>query len=195
MARGQACGADCKSWAIPASAARWCASCPTIRFLPRITASTAKPSRRRLRELAYLNKGLKITFIDERAKEDQRETRLLLRGRYRRLMSNISTRDKTPLHDRAHPAGGQKGRCWSAPWPCSIPTLTPRSSCSAMSITFPPARAARTRWASRSALTKAFNDYARRIGALKEKDSEPGRRGLPRGTDRRADRDGQEPAV
>ena len=57
-----------------------------VRFLPDDTIFTedhrfnSETVSRRLRELAYLNKGLKITFIDERAKEDQRETRFCYAG-------------------------------------------------------------------------------------------------------------------
>ena len=63
------------------------------------TKFNAETVRRHLRELAYLNKGLSITFIDEREKDpDKQKTVFAYEGGLADYVRYIN-RDKTPLYE------------------------------------------------------------------------------------------------
>ena len=145
-----------------------------VRFLPDDTIFTedhrfnSETVSRRLRELAYLNKGLKITFIDERAKEDQRETRFCYAGGIADYVKYLN-RDKTPLHDEPILLEGKKDDVICAVAMQYTDAYT--ESVFSYVNNIPTGEGGTHEMGFRSALTKAFNDYARRIGALKEKDA------------------------
>ena len=145
-----------------------------VRFLPDDTIFTedhrfnSETVSRRLRELAYLNKGLKITFIDERAKEDQRETRFCYAGGIADYVKYLN-RDKTPLHDEPILLEGKKDDVVCAVAMQYTDAYT--ESVFSYVNNIPTGEGGTHEMGFRSALTKAFNDYARRIGALKEKDA------------------------
>ena len=145
-----------------------------VRFLPDDTIFTedhrfnSETVSRRLRELAYLNKGLKITFIDERAKEDQRETQFCYAGGIADYVKYLN-RDKTPLHDEPILLEGKKDDVVCAVAMQYTDAYT--ESVFSYVNNIPTGEGGTHEMGFRSALTKAFNDYARRIGALKEKDA------------------------
>ena len=145
-----------------------------VRFLPDDTIFTedhrfnSETVSRRLRELAYLNKGLKITFIDERAKEDQRETRFCYAGGIADYVKYLN-RDKAPLHDEPILLEGKKDDVVCAVAMQYTDAYT--ESVFSYVNNIPTGEGGTHEMGFRSALTKAFNDYARRIGALKEKDA------------------------
>lgn len=146
-----------------------------VRFLPDDTIFTedhrfnTETVSRRLRELAYLNKGLKIVFVDERAKEESARRQEYCYaggiGDYVRYLN----RDKTPLHDAPILLEGKKDDIL-----CSVAMqYTDGYTESVFSYVnnIPTGEGGTHEMGFRTALTKAFNDYARRIGALKEKDA------------------------
>ena len=145
-----------------------------VRFLPDDTIFTedhrfnSETVSRRLRELAYLNKGLKITFIDEHAKEDQRETRFCYAGGIADYVKYLN-RDKAPLHDEPILLEGKKDDVVCAVAMQYTDAYT--ESVFSYVNNIPTGEGGTHEMGFRSALTKAFNDYARRIGALKEKDA------------------------
>ena len=106
---GKPVGADCKSWAIPESAARWCAFCPTTRFLPRthrFNSDTVRPPPARA---GLPEQGpARLSLPTSAPRTDQRETRVLLRGRHRRLCQIPQHATKTPLHDEPILLEGRK---------------------------------------------------------------------------------------
>ncbi len=124
--------------------------------------------KRRLRELAYLNKGLKIIFEDERvADPDKRERVFQYEGGIADYVLYLN-HDKTPLFPQVVLFEGKKDdvivRCaiqYSDSYTDNVFSYVnniPTGEGGTHEIGF------------KTAYTKAFNDYARRIGALKEKD-------------------------
>ena len=75
-----------------------------VRFLPddtifEETVFNGDTVRRRLRELAYLNKGLKISFTDERSKEPEKaQCEFCFAGGIVDYVKFLN-KDKTPLHE------------------------------------------------------------------------------------------------
>ena len=99
----------------------------------------------RLRELAFLNKGLKITLTDER-EEPARVARIPLQRRHRRVHQapeqgqERAARQADLLRRRARTA---ERRCSPWKWRCST-TIPIAKSCSASPTTSTPSTAART---------------------------------------------------
>ena len=146
-----------------------------VRFLPDDTVFT-EDSRfhseivaRRLRELAYLNKGLKITFVDERARdEDKRQMEFCYAGGISDYVRFLD-QNKTPLHDTPILLEGKKDDII-----CRVAmqyTDAYTESVFSYANNIPTGEGGTHETGFFSALTKAFNDCARRIGALKEKDA------------------------
>ena len=124
---------------------------------------------RRLRELAYLNKGLKITFINERAGAEGKEPRVFqYSGGIADYVRFLNT-DKTPLHEGVIYLEGSRDQMLVS---CAIQFSDAYSeSLFSYVNNIPTGEGGSHEVGFRSAVTKAFNDYARRIGALKEKDN------------------------
>ncbi len=145
-----------------------------VRFLPDdaifedVRFNTEQVSRR-LQELAYLNKGLKITFTDERVKDASARTRTFhYEGGvvdYVRYLNG----DKTPLFDEPIYLEGKKDDtlCRAA---IQYNDGYTESMFSYVN-NIPTGEGGSHETGFKAAFTKVFNDYARRVGALKEKDS------------------------
>ena len=146
-----------------------------VRFLPDDTIFTedsrfnSETVSRRLRELAYLNKGLKIVFHDERAKdEDKQHMEFCYAGGIGDYVKYLNA-NKNALHDMPIMIEGKKDDVI-----CRISMqYTDGYTESVFSYVnnIPTGEGGTHEMGFRTAMTKAFNDYARKIGALKEKDT------------------------
>ena len=125
--------------------------------------------RRRLRELAYLNKGLEITFIDEREKDPEKQkTVYMFEGGIADYVKYIN-RDKSPVYDHIIMLEGMQDDVRI----CLAIQHTDDYSESIFSYVnnIPTAEGGTHEMGFKAGFTRALNDYARRIGALKEKDN------------------------
>lgn len=125
--------------------------------------------RRRLRELAYLNKGLEITFIDEREKDPEKQkTVYMFEGGIADYVKYIN-RDKSPVYDHTIMLEGTQDDVRI----CLAIQHTDDYSESIFSYVnnIPTAEGGTHEMGFKAGFTRALNDYARRIGALKEKDN------------------------
>ena len=125
--------------------------------------------RRRLRELAYLNKGLEITFVDEREKDPEKRERVF---KYEGGLSDYVkyiNRDKTPLYENILMFEGMQDDVRV----CLAIQHTDAYSESIFSYVnnIPTAEGGMHEMGFKAGFTRALNDYARRIGTLKEKDN------------------------
>ena len=148
---------------------------------------------RRLQELAYLNRGLKIVFLDERVSDPaRRETTFHYEGGiidYVRYLND----GKTVLHDQPIYLEGQKDSVI-----CRVAiqyTDGYTESLFSYVNNIPTGEGGTHETGFKAAFTKMFNDYARRNGFLKEKDSNLTGEDFREGLSCRADDDGQESAV
>jgi len=146
-----------------------------VRFLPDDSIFTedhrfnGETVSRRLRELAYLNKGLKIVFEDERAKEEEkRHLEFCYAGGISDYVKFLN-QNKNPLHGDPILLEGKKDDIL-----CSVAMqYTDGYTENVFSYVnnIPTGEGGTHEMGFRTAMTKAFNDYARKIGALKEKDA------------------------
>ncbi len=145
-----------------------------VRFLPddaifEETKLNGEIVARRLRELAYLNTGVRIAFHDERQKDDALAN---LEFHYAGGIADYVkylNEDKTTLHDAPIMLDGKKDDTV-----CRVAIqYTDGYTESVFSYVnnIPTAEGGTHETGFRAAYTKAFNDYARKIGALKEKDN------------------------
>ena len=146
-----------------------------VRFMPDDTIFTedhrfnSETVSRRLRELAYLNRGLKITFVDERAKEeDKRQMEFCYAGGIGDYVKYLN-QNKTPLHSDPIMLEGKKDDILCAVAMQYTDSYT--ESVFSYVNNIPTGEGGTHEVGFRTALTRAFNDYARKIGALKEKDA------------------------
>ncbi len=124
---------------------------------------------RRLQELAYLNRGLKIVFVDERVKEQaQREKVFHYEGGIEDFVRYLNT-DKTSLHSDVIYLEGKRGTtiCRAAIQYTDGYTENVFSYVN----NIPTAEGGSHETGFKAAFTKAFNDFARKAGVLKEKDN------------------------
>ena len=144
-----------------------------VRFMPddtifeemRFNADTV---RRRLRELAYLNKGAAISFTDERAQAPGNETYVFCyQGGIADFVSYLN-KDKTLLYEKPIVFEAQKDDILLSLAIQYTDAYTESTYSYVNNIPTPEGGTHETGF--RAALTKALNDYARKIGALKEKD-------------------------
>ncbi len=127
---------------------------------------------RRLQELAYLNRGLKIIFCDERVKDaENREKVFCYDGGiidYVRYLND----GKTALHEESiYLEGARDGVI------CRVAIQYTDGYTESMFSyvnNIPTGEGGTHETGFKAAFTKMFNDYARRIGALKEKDNNLG---------------------
>jgi len=145
-----------------------------IRFMPddtifEETEFNGDKVGKRLRELAYLNKGVKIYFTDERVKEaEKREQSFYYEGGIVDYVKYLNE-GKTPLHEQPIYLEGTKDSTI-----CRIAiqyTTEYNESVFSFVNNIPTGEGGTHEAGFRAAFTKAFNDYARKIGALKEKDN------------------------
>jgi DNA gyrase subunit B len=144
-----------------------------VRFLPDDTVFedvtwNGEVIARRLRELAYLNKGAKIIFTDERAAAPDNEPQVF---QYTGGLSDYViylNQDKTPIHPTPIDFEASKDGVLLALAMQYTDAYT--ESVFSYVNNIPTAEGGTHETGLRAALTKALNDYARKIGVLKEKD-------------------------
>ena len=144
-----------------------------IRFMPDDTIFedvrfNGETVSRRLQELAYLNRGLRIVFVDERVKDEQREKTFCYEGGIIDYVKYLND-GKTALHDEPIYLEGQKDSVI-----CRVAIQYTDGYTESMFSyvnNIPTGEGGSHETGFKAAFTKMLNDYARRIGALKEKDS------------------------
>ena len=156
-----------------------------VRFLPddrvfetvRFNAETVS---RRLRELAYLNRGLTITFLDDRAPEagEAEEDAEIAGPQEYRYEGGISdyvrylNADKTPLNDEPIYLEGQREDVIFRAAVQFTDSYTENVFSYVNNI--PTAEGGTHETGFKAAWTKVMNDFARRLGALKDRDANQG---------------------
>ncbi len=125
--------------------------------------------RRRLRELAYLNKGLRIVFVDERVQDPEKRERVFqFEGGIVDYVRYLN-QDKTPTFEQVVTFEGKRDDVIARVAFQYNDTYTDNVFSYVNNI--PTGEGGTHEIGFKTAYTKAFNDYARRIGALKEKDN------------------------
>ncbi len=124
--------------------------------------------RRRVRELAYLNKGVKFIFTDERARDaDKRVFEYCYDGGIADFVQYLNT-DKTPITE---PIVFEAMRDGLLVRVAIQYTDSYTENIYSFVNNVPTPEGGTHEIAFKTAVTKAFNDYARRIGAIKEKEA------------------------
>ncbi|MGI6726261.1 MAG: DNA gyrase/topoisomerase IV subunit B [Christensenellales bacterium] len=145
-----------------------------VRFLPdddifEETAFNGEQVQRRLRELAYLNRGITVRFTDERAASPNNQTKTFqYEGGIVDYISFLNT-DKTALHEGIILLEGTRDNLIMQAAIQFTDSYT--ESLFSYVNNIPTGEGGTHEAGFRAALTRAFNDYARKIGALKEKDN------------------------
>jgi len=145
-----------------------------VRFLPDDTIFedvkfNGDQVARRLQELAYLNRGLKITFTDERVKDAALRQKVFhYEGGIIDYVKYLNS-EKNTLHDEPIFMEGQKDTTI-----CRVAIQYTDGYTESMFSyvnNIPTGEGGSHETGFKAAFTKAMNDYARKIGALKEKDN------------------------
>ncbi len=148
-----------------------------IRFMPddtifedvRFNGDTVS---RRLQELAYLNRGLRIVFVDERVKgAENREKVFCYEGGIIDYVKYLND-GKNAMHEEPIYLEGQKDSVI-----CRVAIQYTDGYTESMFSyvnNIPTGEGGSHETGFKAAFTKMFNDYARRIGALKDKDNNLG---------------------
>ena len=124
--------------------------------------------RRRVRELAYLNRGVRFIFTDERIKEaDKRVHEYCYEGGVADFVRYLNT-DKTTITD---PIVFETVRDGTLVRVAIQYTDSYTENIYSFVNNVPTAEGGSHEVGFKAAVTKAFNDYARRAGILKEKDN------------------------
>ncbi len=127
---------------------------------------------RRLQELAYLNRGLKIIFVDERVKgAENREKEFCYEGGIIDYVKYLND-GKNAMHEEPIFLEGQKDSVI-----CRVAIQYTDGYTESMFSyvnNIPTGEGGSHETGFKAAFTKMFNDYARRIGALKDKDNNLG---------------------
>ncbi len=124
--------------------------------------------RRRVRELAYLNKGVHFVFTDERIKEpDKRVYEYCYEGGISDFVRYLNT-DKNTITD---PIVFEAVRDGTLVRVAIQYTDSYTENIYSFVNNVPTAEGGSHETGFKAAVTKAFNDYARRVGILKEKDN------------------------
>lgn len=154
-----------------------------VRFLPddrvfETVTFNGETVARRLRELAYLNRGLTITFLDERetaaAAAEEEDKRPAGREIYRfdgGLVDYVRylNADKTPLHEEPIYLAGQREDVIFRVAIQYTDSYTENVFSYVNNI--PTAEGGTHETGFKAAYTKVMNDFARRLGALRDKDA------------------------
>ena len=152
-----------------------------VRFLPddrvfETVTFNGETVARRLRELAYLNRGLTITFLDEREPVDDEngEAKAPEREVYRfdgGLVDYVRylNADKTPLHEEPIYLAGQREDVIFRVAIQYTDSYTENVFSYVNNI--PTGEGGTHETGFKAAYTKVMNDFARRLGALKDKDA------------------------
>ena len=123
---------------------------------------------RRLQELAYLNRGLKIVFVDERVKGDNKEKVFQYDGGIIDYVKYLND-GKNAMHEEPIYLEGTKDSVI-----CRVAIQYTDGYTESMFSyvnNIPTGEGGSHETGFKAAFTKMFNDYARRIGALKDKDN------------------------
>ncbi|MBQ6646784.1 MAG: DNA gyrase subunit B, partial [Clostridia bacterium] len=145
----------------------------TICFLPdsRVfeeTTFNADTVRHRIRELAYLNRGVKFIFTDERIKDEKlRRVEYMYQGGLSDFVAYLN-KDKNVITEPILYEGDSNGMRIRF---CIEYTDSYSESIFSFVNNIPTPEGGTHEAGFKAALTKAFNDYARKTGALKEKDN------------------------
>ena len=145
-----------------------------VRFLPddtifEDTRFNSDLVARHLQEQAFLNKGLRIVFTDERDKSPETRERVFhYEGGILDFVKYLDT-DKNVLHDQPVYLEGQKEDIIFKAAFQYTDGYTENIFSYANNI--PTGEGGTHETGFKAAFTKAFNDYARRIGVLKDKDN------------------------
>ena len=145
-----------------------------VRFLPddtifEDTRFNSDLVARHLQEQAFLNKGLRIVFTDERDKNPETRERIFhYEGGIVDFVKYLDT-DKNVLHEQPVYLEGQREDIIFQASFQYTDGYTENIFSYANNI--PTGEGGSHETGFKAAFTKAFNDYARRIGALKEKDN------------------------
>ncbi len=124
--------------------------------------------RRRVRELAYLNKGVHFVFTDERIKEpEKRVHEYCYEGGISDFVKYLNT-DKTTITDPIVFEAVREGTLVRV---AIQYTDSYTENIYSFVNNVPTAEGGSHETGFKAAVTKAFNDYARRVGILKEKDN------------------------
>jgi len=132
------------------------------------TKFNAETVRRRLRELAYLNRGLEIVFVDEREKdENKREKTFCFEGGIADYVKYLN-RDKNALYENILMLEGMQEDV-------KISLAIQHTDDYSENIfsyvnNIPTAEGGTHEMGFKAGFTRALNDYARKVGALKEKE-------------------------
>ena len=152
-----------------------------VRFLPddrvfETVTFNAETVARRLRELAYLNRGLTITFLDERgpADDENGEAKAPEREVYRfdgGLVDYVRylNADKTPLHEEPIYLAGQREDVIFRVAIQYTDSYTENVFSYVNNI--PTGEGGTHETGFKAAYTKVMNDFARRLGVLRDKDA------------------------
>ena len=123
---------------------------------------------KRLRELAYLNRGVRFTLTDERTRGDKKEREYCFEGGLSDFVKYLNA-DKTPLYpEPIHISGTKDG---------IVVELAMQHNDGYTESMFsyvnniPTTEGGTHETGFKSALTKIMNDYCRKSGLLKEKDA------------------------
>ncbi len=145
-----------------------------VRFLPDDTVFEdvrfhSEQVSRRLQELAYLNKGIKITFTDERIAEAENRTKVFCYDGGLADFVRYLNAGKNALHEDILFMEGRKDTviCRAA---IQYTDGFNESLFSYVNNIYTP-EGGTHETGFKSAFTKCLNDYARRVGLLKDKDS------------------------
>ncbi len=123
---------------------------------------------RRLQELAYLNRGLKIVFVDERVKGENKEKVFQYDGGIIDYVKYVND-GKNAMHEEPIYLEGTKDSVI-----CRVAIQYTDGYTESMFSyvnNIPTGEGGSHETGFKAAFTKMFNDYARRIGALKDKDN------------------------
>ncbi len=124
--------------------------------------------RRRIRELAYLNRGIRFIFTDERIKDETlRKNEFMYEGGltdFAAYLNEGKTTITEPMLFEGE-SGGVRIRA------CCQYTDSYTESLFSFVNNIPTPEGGTHETGFKAALTKVFNDYARKMGALKEKDN------------------------
>ncbi len=124
--------------------------------------------RRRVRELAYLNKGVRFIFTDERVKEPEKRTyEYCYEGGIADFVQYLNT-DKNTITD---PIVFEQTRDGTLVRVAIQYTDSYTENVFSFVNNVPTNEGGYHETGFKAAVTKAFNDYARRVGILKEKDN------------------------
>ena len=125
--------------------------------------------RKHLKELAYLNRGIEFTFVDEREeKEELRRSVFRFEGGLSDYVRSVNEEKTTLYPEIVLLEGEQDGVRISA---AIQHTDGYTENLFSYVNNIPTAEGGTHEMGFKSGLTRALNDYARRVGALKEKDA------------------------